>query len=83
MVLAEAINIAGKLDGDAIMDVIKNTAFDAPYYATGKVKFNEKGQNEVPASYVVQTQDKKYQAVYPKDTATADPIVPFPDWSQR
>lgn len=83
MVLAEAINIAGSTDGDKIMEVIKSTSFEAPYFATKKIKFNDKGQNEVPASYVVQTQDKKYQAVYPADTATADPLVPFPDWSKR
>lgn len=83
MVLAEAINIAGDTNGDKIVEVIRSTNFEAPYYATKTIKFNAKGQNEVPASYVVQTQDKKYQAVYPAENATADPIVPFPDWSKR
>ncbi len=83
LVLAEAVNIAGSLDGDAIMDVIMSTTFDAPYYAAGAVKFADNGQNEILASYVVQTQDKKYQAVYPADTATAEPLVPFPAWNKR
>jgi len=83
MVLAEAVNKAGDTDGDRIMEVIRSTAFEAPYFATRKIKFDEKGQNEVPASYVVQTQNMKYQAVYPTDTATAEPMVPFPDWSKR
>ncbi len=83
MVLAEAINKAGSTDGDKIMGIISSVEFEAPYYATKKVKFNNKGQNEVPASYVVQTQNLKYQAVYPVDTATAEPIVPFPDWNKR
>jgi len=83
MVLAEAINIAKSLDGDAIMDVIKNTTFEAPYFATGAIKFDEKGQNEILASYVVQTQNKEYRAVYPVEIATTEPIVPFPKWSER
>lgn len=83
LVLAEAINIAGSTDGDKVMEVIRNNTFSAPYFATGKIKFNEKGQNEIPASYIVQTQDKKYQAVFPEETATAEPWVPFPDWSKR
>ncbi len=83
LVLAEAINIAASLDGDTIMDVIMGTTFDAPYYAAGAVKFDAKGQNEILASYVVQTLDKKYQAVYPADTATAEPVVPIPAWDDR
>ena len=83
LVLAEAINIAASLDGDAIMKVILSETFDAPYYATGAVKFNAKGQNEIPASYVVQTQDQKYQAVFPVDASTAEPIVPAPAWNNR
>jgi len=83
LVLAEAVNIAQSFDGDAIMDVIMSTTFDAPYYAAGAVKFDAGGQNEILASYVVQTQDKRYQAVYPEDTATAEPVVPIPAWKDR
>jgi branched-chain amino acid transport system substrate-binding protein len=83
MVLAEAINIAKSLDGDDIMDVIKSTTFDAPYYASGAIRFDDSGQNEILASYMVQTQDGKYQAVYPVDTATAEPAVPIPAWDGR
>ena len=83
LVLAEAINIAKSLDGDAIIEVIKNTKFDAPYYATGAIKFDAKGQNEILASYMVQTQNGKYQAVYPEEIATAEPVVPIPDWDKR
>ncbi|MEL7567146.1 MAG: ABC transporter substrate-binding protein [Dehalobacterium sp.] len=83
MVLAEAINTAGTLDGDTIMNTILSTTFDAPYFATKSIKFDAKGQNEIPASYMVQTQNKLYVAVYPKETATAEPLVPFPAWNQR
>lgn len=83
MVLAEAINIAGKLDGDAIMDVVKKTEFKAPYFATGAIKFDNKGQNEILASYMVQTQNKEYRAVYPVEIATTEPVAPIPEWDKR
>ena len=83
LVMAEAINIAGELDGDAIMKVIKSTEFDAPYFASGAIKFDANGQNEVSASYMVQVQDEKYEAVYPEDIRTAEPLVPFPRWEDR
>lgn len=83
MVLAEAIDTAKSLDGDAIMEVIHSSEFAAPYFATNVIKFNDKGQNEVPASYVVQTQDEQYKAVYPKDIATVDSIAPLKPWNGR
>ncbi|NLW23128.1 MAG: ABC transporter substrate-binding protein [Tissierellia bacterium] len=83
MVVADAINQAGSLDSDAIMEVIRNTEFDAPYFASGAIRFNESGQNEISASYIVQIQDQEYQAVWPEDIATSTPWVPFPDWSER
>lgn len=83
LVLAEAINMAGNLDGDAIIDVIKKTEFKAPYFATGAIKFDAKGQNEILASYVVQTQNKEYRAVYPVEIATVEPVAPIPQWDKR
>jgi len=83
LVLAEAINIAGSLDGDAIMDVIKKTEFKAPYFATGAIKFDNNGQNAILASYMVQTQNKEYRAVYPVNIATTEPVAPIPQWDKR
>ena len=83
MVRAEAITIAKSLDGDDIMNVIKSTTFDAPYYAAGAIRFDDSGQNEILASYMVQTQGGKYHAVYPADIATAEPVVPIPAWDRR
>lgn len=83
MVVADAINQAKSTDGDAIMEVIRTAQFDAPYFSTGKIQFNEKGQNMYSASFIVQTQDARYQAVYPTDIQTAKPVAPFPSWTQR
>lgn len=83
MVVADAINQAKSTDGDAIMEVIRTAKFDAPYFSTGVIQFNEKGQNSYSASFIVQTQDAEYQAVYPSDIQTAKPVAPFPTWSGR
>ncbi|MGD9569341.1 MAG: ABC transporter substrate-binding protein [Sedimentibacter sp.] len=83
MVVADAINQAKSTDGDAIMEVIRTAEFDAPYFSTNKVQFDEKGQNKYSASFIVQTQDAQYEAVYPIDVQTAKPIAPFPTWTER
>lgn len=83
LVLAEAINIAKSLDGDDIMAAIKATTFAAPYFAGGVIKFDAQGQNEVSASYMVQVQNERYEAVYPLAVQTAEPLAPFPKWEER
>ncbi len=83
MVIADALNQSGDVDGDKLMDIIKNTKFDAPYFASEAIKFDESGQNEISASYIVQIQNEEYEAVYPLDVATQKPLVPFPQWDDR
>lgn len=83
MVIADAINRAGSTDPDKIMEVLKETAFDAPYFMTGKIKFNEKGQNEYSASVMTQVIDGEYQAVWPENGRTAEPVPDIPDWDKR
>jgi branched-chain amino acid transport system substrate-binding protein len=83
LVLADAINQAGSTDTEKIMEVIKTATFEAPYFVSGKIKFNEKGQNEYSASVMVQVLDGVYEAVWPVDYQTAEPIPAFPKWSER
>lgn len=83
MVIADAINQAKSTDTEAIMEVIKTANFDAPYFSTGAIKFGDDGQNIYSASFIVQTQGSKYEAVFPEDIQTASPIAPFKDWTNR
>ena len=83
MVIAEAINKAGSTDTEKIMDAIKTTTFDAPYFSTGKIEFDESGQNIHSAAFMVQTQNEKYEAIFPVEIQTAKPIAPFVNWSDR
>jgi len=83
MVVADAINQAKSTNGDAIMEVIRTSKFDAPYFSTGAIQFDEKGQNFCSASFIVQTQGAEYEAVFPVEIQTAEPIAPFPTWTER
>jgi branched-chain amino acid transport system substrate-binding protein len=83
MVIADAVNKAGSTDPDEIMEVLKTETFDAPYFMTGKIKFNDKGQNEFSASAMTQVIDGEYQAVWPEETKTADAVPVMPAWNQR
>lgn len=83
MVIADAINRAGSTDPDEITKVLKEATFEAPYFIAGKIKFNEKGQNEYSASVMTQVIDGQYEAVWPEDARTAEPVPDIPDWDNR
>lgn len=83
MVIADAINQAGTVASQKVMEVIKSSVFEAPYFVSGKIKFGKSGQNEYSASVMVQTQNGKYEAVWPVDHQTAEPIPAFPAWKNR
>ncbi|MDD4781338.1 MAG: ABC transporter substrate-binding protein [Tissierellia bacterium] len=82
MVIADAINQAKSTDTEKIMETIRTTKFEAPYFSTSAIEFDETGQNIHSASFMVQTQGTKYEAVFPVDVQTAKP-VPFKDWTSR
>ena len=79
-VMAEAVKKAGKWDGAAIRDALKN--IDLPETTFGPVKFDARGQNQHQV-LVTQIQKGKYQIIHPKSEASADPIIPTPPWSGR
>lgn len=83
MVIADAINQAKSTDTEKIIEAIRTTKFEAPYFSTGAIQFGDDGQNIYSASFIVQTQNSKYEAVYPEDIQTAKPIAPFKDWNSR
>lgn len=83
MVIADAINQAKSVDTEKIMEAIKTTKFEAPYFSTGAIEFGDDGQNIFSASFIVQTQNSKYEAVFPVEIQTAKPIAPFKDWNSR
>ena len=83
MVIADAINQAASTDTEKIMEAIRATIFDAPYFSTGSIEFDESGQNIHSAAFMVQTQNQKYEAIFPIEIQTAKPVAPFVNWSDR
>lgn len=83
MVIADAINQAGTTDPGKVLDVIKTATFSAPYFVSGKVKLDDRGQNEFSASVIVQTINGGYEAVRPEEFKTSEPVPAFPAWNKR
>ena len=65
MIIADAINTAGSVNSDDVIDVLKTKEFNTPYFISKCVKFNEKGQNVKPISFMVQIQNSSYEVVWP------------------
>jgi branched-chain amino acid transport system substrate-binding protein len=83
LVMADAINEAGSTDPARVLEVLKTKTFYAPYFVSGKVKFDDKGQNEYSASVMVQVLNGVYEAVWPVEFKTAEPVPAFPPWRSR
>jgi len=79
-VLAQAIEQAGSLDTEKVLQVLKTATFDSPLSMGGKVKFGADGQNMMAASVISQLQQGSYKTVYPYSYKDADPVYPLPKW---
>jgi branched-chain amino acid transport system substrate-binding protein len=81
-VLADAINQAGTLDPDKLVETLEQGTFTS---ASGKIKFREDhgyliGEDFVPFTYI-QWQDGEMAAVSPESVATSKIIKP--DWIKK
>jgi len=83
LVIAEAINIAGTTAPEKVLEVLKNHTFDAPYFVSEKIKFGPDGQNVYSASVMTQIFNGIYEAVWPEQYQTHEPVPQFPDWNKR
>jgi branched-chain amino acid transport system substrate-binding protein len=80
LVAAEAIRKANSQDSKAVHDALRQ--LDMPETPFGRVKFDEKGQNQHPV-LITQVQGGQYRVVWPADAAESKPIYPTPPWNQR
>ena len=82
-VCLDAIKRAKALTRDAVRDALETTDMMTIY---GPVKFKSYGkyerQNQL-STLVLQVLKGKFEIVWPKDVATAQPIFPVPKWSER
>lgn len=84
LVLADALNRAGSTDPAKIRDALKATDMKADQMVAGYngVKFDEKGQNTLGSSLLIQMKGADYVPVWPKAKATAEVVLPYKGWTQ-
>lgn len=80
IVMAQAVNRAKTTEPNKVLEILKSDEFPAPYFVSGKIKFGEDGQNIHSASVMTQIQEGIYEAVWPIDFQTKEPIPAFPEW---
>ena len=82
LVMADAINRAGSTDPAKIRDALKATNLPASQMVTGYegVKFDDKGQNILASTLITQMKGGQYVAIWPKDRATAQIVLPYKGW---
>ncbi|HEY8541762.1 MAG TPA: ABC transporter substrate-binding protein [Pseudothermotoga sp.] len=83
IVIAEAINLAGSTEPQKVLNILKTSTFMAPYFVSGRIKFGPDGQNIYSASVMTQILDGIYEAVWPEQYQTKEPVPQFPEWSKR
>jgi len=84
LVLVDALNRAGSTDPAKIQAALKATNMPADQMAVGYngVKFDDKGQNTLGSSLLIQMRNGEYVPVWPKAKATADVVLPFKGWTK-
>lgn len=80
MIIADAINTAKSVNGEAVMEVLRTKVFDTPYFTSGKIEFDKNGQNVRSISFVVQIQDGKYEVVWPLNIQDKKPQILSQNW---
>jgi branched-chain amino acid transport system substrate-binding protein len=83
LVLCDAIDHAGSTEPAKIQAALKATDLKPEQLMMGYhgVKFNEKGQNILASGLIIQLQDgENYEAVWPKENAVKDPVLPYKGW---
>jgi len=78
-ILQQAVEKAGTLDHEKIRNVIAQSEFST---INGPVAFSGT-ENKVTPSMILQYQKGDLEIVWPKETATAAPLYPKPDWPKQ
>jgi len=84
-VLYWAIEKAGSTNPEDIKNALVNLeiAADEIIMPWDGVKFDSKGQNILGKGCIVQIINGEFRSVYPRETATFDPVFPQPSWEER
>lgn len=83
LVLAQAIERAGAVDTEKVVQIIRTQEFPSMLSLSGTVKFEPGGQNERALSVITQIKSQSYGTVFPLSYKDADPIYPMTPWGSR
>lgn len=75
-ILEQAIERAGRIDRARIREIIATEEFDT---IVGRVRFENQLNVQFPG-VIGQWQGGEFQVIWPRENATAEPLVPKPDW---
>src|SRR5690606_15486638 len=78
----QAAKNAGTLDVDPVRDALSAIDFQCFY---GHIRFTPEGdgQADLLGPLLIQRQNGEMEVISPKESASADPIYPAPDWADR
>jgi len=82
-VLAQAIEKAGSLDTEKVVQILRTEEFPSVMSLSGKVKFEPGGQNIYALSVITQLKDQDYRTVFPLKYKKAEPVYPMTPWDKR
>ena len=83
LILAQAIEKAGEVDTEKVVNILRTETFDSPLSLSGKVAFSPGGQNNKAFTVITQIMDQKYNTIFPESYKDSELIFPFPEWDKR
>ena len=83
LVLAQAIEKAGEVDTEKVVQILRTETFDSPLSLSGKVAFSPGGQNNKAFTVITQIVDQKYNTIFPDSYKDSELVFPFPEWDKR
>jgi len=83
-VLAQAIEKAGAVDTEKVVQILRTETFESPLSLSGQVAFDSPGgQNNKAFTVITQLVDQEYKTIFPQSYADSELIFPFPAWDKR
>jgi branched-chain amino acid transport system substrate-binding protein len=83
LVAADAFKRAGTDEGPKLMEAMRATNIADHVMSGGPIVFNEKGDNPNIRAASIQNIKQTPTIVFPKEIATAEPVLPMPSWQGR
>lgn len=83
MVLAQAIEKAGVVDTEKVVQLIRTQEFPSAMSLSGSVKFDTDGQNAKALSVITQIKNQSYGTVFPLSYKDTEAVYPMTPWGNR